>query len=148
MRRRNSHSFNSERARAAARRRWQPPPPSLLADDAAPHPAQRERAGAPLDEAPGHPQKLGTSGVPWTIEAARQAALNPRTPAYVAQRAREWLHEQEQKLVARQEPDPTLAMRGVNLIDLVSLAVACGAVDLDVLVAAAKAARAPTVESS
>jgi hypothetical protein len=57
----------------------------------------------------------------------------------VAQRAREWLHEQEQKLAARQEPDPTLARRGVNLIDLVSLAVECGVIDLDELVRKVKA---------
>jgi hypothetical protein len=57
------------------------------------------------------------------------------------------LHEQEQKLAARQVPDPTLAMRGVNLTDLVALAVECGAVDLDELVREAKA-RAPTVDSS
>jgi hypothetical protein len=38
-------------------------------------------------------------------------------------------------------------MRGVDLTDLVSLAVACGVVDLDELVREAKA-RAPSVDSS
>jgi hypothetical protein len=60
----------------------------------------------------------------------------------VAQRAREWLHEQEQRLAARQEPEFSgVPRRGVILLDILVVAAACR-MDLDALVAAAKA-RAP-----
>jgi hypothetical protein len=91
------------------------------------------------------PQDLGGSSVPWTIEAARRAAVDPKTPAYVAQRAREWLHEQEEKLAARQEPEPTVSRRGIRFVDVFAAAAEAG-MDLDALVAEAKA-RAKAVES-
>jgi hypothetical protein len=44
-------------------------------------------------------------------------------------------------------PEPEVPSRGVDLVDLVSLAVACGVVDLDEFVREAKV-RASAVESS
>ena len=105
---RNKHSFDPSRGRAAGRRsaelrrlRSQETPPPQV-------PLERDDPGAPLVGPRDRPQGLGGSGVPWTIEAARRAAVDPKTPAYVAQRAREWLHEQEQKLAARQELEPAV----------------------------------------
>ena len=84
-------------------------PPSFPGDPPPPQvPLERDDPGAPLVGPRDRPQGLGGSGVPWTIEAARRAAVDPKTPAYVAQRAREWLHEQEQKLAARQELEPAV----------------------------------------
>jgi hypothetical protein len=82
----------------------------------------------------------------WTVADARRVILDPSTPHYVAQRAREWVHAREQELAARQDPEPTVARRGVNLTDVVALAVACGVVDPDELVREAKA-RAPGLEA-
>jgi hypothetical protein len=89
-------------------------------------PPERDGGGSPLVGPHERIEGFGGSGVPWTIEAARRAALDPKTPAYVAQRAREWLHEQEQKLAARQEREPVVARRGIDLEGVVVNAVAFG----------------------
>jgi hypothetical protein len=81
----------------------------------------------------------------WTVDDARAALRDPSTPAYVAQKIREWLFDRERERAAKSEPVPRAGRRVVNLGDVMALAVAVG-MDLDGLVAAAKA-KAPQVES-
>jgi hypothetical protein len=149
LRHRNSHTFNTERARAAARRRWHPTPlDSQL--EGGPQPApERDGPGASPHRSPTRSGDSGTTAFPadWTVEDARRALRDEGTPAYVQQRIREWLHTKEQEMLARSEPEELPRPGGVNLTDVLALAAASG-MDLDALVAAAKAARAPTVESS
>ena len=133
-------------AEARRRRREEATPHRSDSEGVCPSTPERFEAGTPAVEARARPQDFGTSGIPWTIEAARQAAVDPKTPAYVAQRAREWLHEQEEKLAARSVPELSgVPGRGVNLSDVLALAAAVG-LDLDDLVKEARA-RASAVES-
>jgi hypothetical protein len=80
------------------------------------------------------------------VEDARRALRDPDTPAYVAQKIREWLFDREREQAARSVPEPTVERRGVNLTDVLALAVAVG-MDVDGMVAAAKE-RAPVVDST
>jgi hypothetical protein len=73
-----------------------------------------------------------------------EAEHSPSATARVSA-ARALLDEEPRPDVS--EPEAGVPRRGVNLTDVVALAIACGVVDADELVAAANA-RAPTVESS
>ena len=139
-RRRNASSFTSARAREAARRRWHPPP-SSTADDGGGTAPQRKRGGPPHS---GSHDFAGSDSFSARERLEWEAQNSPSATARVAAAKR--LLDDEPRRVSEPEVS-AVPSRGVDLLDVVSLAVACGVVDLDELVREVRA-RAPAVESS
>jgi hypothetical protein len=140
MRRRNSRSFDTDRAREAAQRRWHPTPPvSPSAGAGHPTPGTRD-ARPPQREAP---ELSGSDSFSARERLRWEAEHSPSATARVSA-AKRLLDDEP-----RSEPEPEPAVvprRGLSLLDILAVAAACG-MDLDALVAAAKV-RVPAVESS
>jgi hypothetical protein len=130
-RRRNAHTFNRERAQAAARRRWATPPPSAP-DDGGGAPGARRDAGGATENKVHEPVASDSFSARERLEW--EATHSPSATARVAA-AKRLLDDEG---APEPEPEPTVAKRGVSLLDVLALAAACG-MDLDALVAAAKA---------
>jgi hypothetical protein len=133
-RRRNASSFTSDRAREAAQKRWNQPP-QVQADSGGGVGAQREAGGSTgdrLHELSGSDSFSARERLKW--EAEHSPSATARVSA-----ARALLDEEPRPDVS--EPEVSGVPRGgVSLLDILAVAAACG-MDLDALVAAAKARR-------
>jgi hypothetical protein len=128
-RRRNAHSFTSDRAREAARKRWATPHRSEQSSPSPASPQQNDR-GATRAEAPERLASDHEKAHATLVESLQSSSQIARIQA-----ARELL---SRKPV---EPEPVVdACRGISLAAVVELAVQLGVVDAEELVLEARRA--------